>query len=218
MISPPAQPPRDCGLCPRLAAFRQQNQAAFPGFFNGPVPSFGPMDAELLLVGMAPGLKGANRTGRPFTGDYAGDLLYGTLRKYGFAQGDYAKEIDDGLTLHNARLTNAARCVPPKNKLEASEIKACRPFLRNELDALPRLKIVLAIGGDAHKAVLTALGLRASAEKFGHGAVHALQGIDGRSSPLTLIDTYHCSRYNTNTGRLTEEMFHSVFDKIVGRL
>jgi uracil-DNA glycosylase family 4 len=204
-MTAPGVPARDCALCPRLVAFRSANRSAEPGWFNGPVPSFGRLDARLLVVGLAPGLKGANRTGRPFTGDYAGDLLYDTLLRFGFAGGSYAQRADDGLTLIDCRITNAVRCVPPENKPTGAEAAACRPFLKDEIAAMPRLRCVLALGAVAHGAALAALGQRASAFRFGHGAVHAMPG-----GPM-LADSYHCSRYNTNTGRLTEAMFHAVF-------
>ena len=205
-------PGRDCPLCPRLVEFRQTNRAAFADFFNAPVPSFGPEDARLLIVGLAPGLKGANRTGRPFTGDYAGDLLYQTLIDYGLARGSYAARSDDGLELVDARITNAVRCVPPENKPTPAEARACRPFLNGELEGLPRLKAALALGQIAHDAVLAALALKRSSWKFRHGARHALP------NGLALFDSYHCSRYNTNTGRLTPAMFRQVFDAIAVEL
>jgi uracil-DNA glycosylase family 4 len=205
-------PSRDCLLCPRLVGFREAQRAAHPDWFNAPVPSFGPDFAELLIVGLAPGLRGANRTGRPFTGDYAGDLLYRTLLKYGFAVGDYAAHPQDGLSLHRARITNAVRCVPPQNKPETVEIAACRPFLAAEIAALPRLRAILALGAIAHHAVLTAKGLRRAPYLFGHGALHTLP--DG----LILADSYHCSRLNTNTGTLTTEMFEAVFAAIAEQL
>ena len=202
-------PPHDCGRCPRLAQFRNEQRIAFPDWFNGPVPSFGPEETRLLIVGLAPGLRGANRTGRPFTGDYAGDLLYATLDKFGLSQGSYDRRPDDGLRLTGARIANAVRCVPPENKPLPAEIVACRPYFLAELAALPRLKVLLALGQIAHQQVLAALGLRQAAYRFGHGAVHALP------SGLHLADSYHCSRYNTNTGRLTAEMFESVFAKVM---
>lgn len=205
-------PGRDCPLCPRLVAFRDANRAVFADFFNAPVPSFGTGDARLLIVGLAPGLKGANRTGRPFTGDYAGDLLYATLIDYRLARGTYAARPDDGLQLVDARITNAVRCVPPENKPTPAEVRTCRPFLSGELEGLPRLKAVLALGQIAHDAVLAALALRRSSWKFGHGARHELP------NGLTLFDSYHCSRYNTNTGRLTPAMFRSVFDAVAAEL
>ena len=200
----PEAPSGDCGLCPRLAAFRAENRSRHPDFFNAPVPSFGPRDASLLIVGLAPGLKGANRTGRPFTGDYAGDLLYETLVNHGFARGSYDKRPDDGLTLVDCRITNAVRCVPPENKPTPLEATTCRPYLLAELEGLPRLRRVLALGAIAHGAVLAALGLVRSHYPFAHGAVHTLP------KDLTLTDSYHCSRYNTNTGRLTPGMFDAV--------
>jgi uracil-DNA glycosylase family 4 len=167
------------------------------------------VDAGLLVVGLAPGLRGANRTGRPFTGDYAGDLLYPTLLRYGFAHGTFAARPDDGLQLVNCRVTNAVRCVPPENKPIGAEIKACGPFLENEITAMPNLTALLALGGIAHNAILSAHGMRKAAHKFGHGAIHHLE------NGLVLFDSYHCSRYNVNTRRLTEAMFHEVFDRIV---
>lgn len=209
----PVQPDRDCALCPRLVTFRQQNRSAYPGFYNAPVPSFGGLDARLLVVGLAPGLKGANQTGRPFTGDYAGDLLYTTLIKFGFAEGSYGARPDDGLRLRECRVTNAVRCVPPQNKPIGAEVAACRPFLQHEIAAMDRLRIIVALGGLAHKAVLTALGERQNGFRFAHGAQHQIGGTRG----LTLADSYHCSRYNTNTGRLTTPMFEDVF-RAVGDL
>ncbi len=205
-------PGRDCPLCPRLAGFRTAQRAAHPEWHNAPVPSWGNPEAELLIVGLAPGLRGANRTGRPFTGDYAGDLLYATLRKFGLASGDYAAHIGDGLTLDRSRITNAVRCVPPQNKPETAEIAACRPFLADEIAALPRLRAILALGAIAHHAVLAAKGLRRAPYPFAHSALHTLP--DG----LLLADSYHCSRLNTNTGTLTTEMFEAVFVAIIGRL
>jgi len=208
MAAPPNSPPqpgRDCPYCPRLAEFRQENRRLHPDFHNAPVPSFGDLSARLLVVGMAPGLKGANRTGRPFTGDYAGDLLYATLLKFGFAAGTYGRDPDDGLRLVDARITNAARCVPPKNKLLPEEIRTCRQFLIPELAAMSDMKAVVALGGDSHRSVVAAFGARQAALPFGHGARHQLR------PGLTLFDSYHCSRYNTNTGVLTTEMFEAVF-------
>lgn len=207
-----APPPSDCPLCPRLAGFREAQRTAHPDWFNAPVPSFGPDAAELLIVGLAPGLRGANRTGRPFTGDYAGDLLYATLRKFALARGEYAAHIDDGLTLDRVRITNAVRCVPPQNKPETNEIGACRPFLAAEIAALTRLRAILALGAIAHHAVLAAKGLRRAPYPFSHGVLHELP--DG----MVLADSYHCSRLNTNTGTLTTEMFEAVFAAIVARL
>lgn len=205
------EPAHDCSLCPRLEEFRKENQNKFPDKFNAPVPSFGDLNAELLVVGLAPGLKGANFSGRPFTGDYAGDLLYPTLLKFGFATGEFKARADDGLKLVNARITNAVRCVPPQNKPTTDEEKQCRPFLIQEIGAMPNLKVVLSLGLISHNAVLRTFGAKLSANKFGHGALHELGNIK-------LIDSYHCSRYNTNTGRLTTEMFEDVFTKIAEKL
>ncbi|WP_368744742.1 uracil-DNA glycosylase [Desertibaculum subflavum] len=205
-------PGHDCPDCPRLVEFRHRNRAAFPDFHNAPVPSFGSEDARLLIVGLAPGLKGANRTGRPFTGDYAGDLLYATLGAFGFARGTYTQRPDDGLQLVGCRIVNAVRCVPPENKPTPAEIRTCNRFLAAELAGLPKLAAILALGRIAHDASLRALGLKLSRFAFGHGAEHDLG--DGRM----LFDSYHCSRYNTNTGVLTPEMFRAVFARIRARL
>jgi uracil-DNA glycosylase family 4 len=207
-----APPPEDCPVCPRLAAFRTENRRKYPEFHNAPVISFGPIDARLLVVGLAPGLKGANATGRPFTGDYAGDLLYATLGKFGFTRGTYAGRPDDGLELVDARITNAVRCVPPENKPVGKEIANCRPYLVAEIGAMSNLSVILALGTIAHNSVLTALGQRRAAHPFGHNVLYELEG-----GPA-LIASYHCSRYNTNTGRLTPEMFEAVFATIRGRL
>lgn len=200
----PEVPPPDCPLCPRLVAYRRANQASNPAWFNGAVPSFGPLDARLLVVGLAPGVRGANRTGRPFTGDFAGVLLYRTLIRFGFAEGTYGADPADGMTLRHCRVTNAVRCVPPGNLPTSQEVATCNTFLAAELARMPRLQAVLALGGTAHKAVLRALGLRGTQAKFAHGAVHALPG------GLRLADSYHVSRLNTNTGRLTSIMFEAV--------
>jgi uracil-DNA glycosylase family 4 len=187
--------------------FREAARARDPGWFNSPVPSFGGDDARLLIVGLAPGLQGANRTGRPFTGDFAGDLLYGTLIDYGFAEGIYRARPDDGLTLVDCRISNAVRCVPPQNKPLPSEIHTCRRFLIATMKSMPRLRAVVALGRIAHDSMLKTLGLRAALAPFAHGAVH-------QADKLRLYDSYHCSRYNTNTGVLTTEMFRSVFGKV----
>lgn len=205
-------PPRDCVLCPRLAAFRSGQRSAHPEWFNAPVPSFGDDHPELLIVGLAPGLRGANRTGRPFTGDYAGGLLYETLRKFGLAEGIYDARPDDGLELRRTRITNAVRCVPPHNKPEANEISTCGRYLAGEIASLPGLRAILALGAIAHSAALTALGLRRGPFPFAHGRIHALP------SGLMLADSYHCSRLNTNTGKLSAEMFESVFAALSQRL
>ncbi len=207
-----AAPAHDCALCPRLVAYRTQNQAANPAWFNAPVPSFGPADARLLVVGMAPGVKGANRTGRPFTGDHAGMLLYQTLLRFGMAEGTYLAEPDDGLTLHDTRITNAVRCVPPANLPEPREVSNCNRFLIGELQGLANLRAVLALGVLAHAAVLKACGIPPSRIRFRHGALHELP--DG----LILANSYHVSRYNTNTGRLTPEMFEAVMLDLRQRL
>ena len=205
-------PNLNCDLCPRLAEFRETNRQKFPDWHNAPVPSFGDIDAGLLIVGLAPGLRGANRTSRPFTGDYAGQLLYPTLQKYGFALGTYNEEANDGLDLVGCRITNAVRCVPPQNKPVGAEINACRPFLIQEMDAMPNLQIVLCLGTVSHTSVIRTFNLRQRDWAFGHGAIHELP------NGLLLADSYHCSRYNTNTGRLTQPMFHDVFQGIQHRL
>ena len=248
-------PEKDCPLCPRLQAFHAKNRVTYPEFFNGAVPAFGSLEARLLIVGLAPGLKGANATGRPFTGDYAGDVLYESLLKCGLAEGIYDRRIDDGLELVDTRITNAVRCVPPKNKPETKEIKQCNAFLAQEIAAMPNLRAILALGGIAHKAVLTALGYKQSAYKFAHGAEYVLEGAEcrvqsaveqeasksissfpargagnpGRSAKagkdtldpqriraeddVGLLNTYHCSRYNINTGRLTQERFDAMTER-----
>ncbi len=209
----PGDAPEDCTLCPRLTAFRAENRKKYPAFYNGPVPSFGDADPELLIVGLAPGMKGANQTARPFTGDYAGDLLYATLAKFGYTRGTYQTMGNDGLTLKDVLITNAVRCVPPQNKTIAEEENNCRPFLINQIKNSGRLKIILALGLVAHKSVLTTFGLKKSAFKFAHNALHPLGNVIG-DKDITLIDSYHCSRYNTNTRRLTVDMFEDVFRKI----
>ncbi len=205
-------PPRDCPLCPRLVAYRAANQAANPDWFNGPVPSFGSSESQFLVVGMAPGVRGANRTGRPFTGDHAGILLYQTLLRFGFATGTYRADPQDGVALRNCRIVNAVRCVPPANLPEPTEVRTCNQFLAAELQAMPRLKIVLALGVLAHAAVLRACGIPPTRIRFRHGEIHPLP--DG----LLLADSYHVSRYNTNTGRLTTEMFEAVMIGIAQRI
>ncbi len=208
MTTLPIEPPRDCPLCPRLADFRHEQQAAHPGWFNAPVPAFGDPDAWLAIVGLAPGMQGANRTGRPFTGDFAGILLYQTLLKYGLAEGDYAARPDDGLRLTGAIIINAVRCLPPQNKPTPLEIKTCREFLTPGLEALPNLKVVVALGAIAHQSTVKALGGRLPKCRFGHLAEHVMP------SGMTLIDSYHCSRYNQNTRVLTTEMFEAVFERV----
>lgn len=199
------QPEADCMLCPRLLSYRSQNRRLFSDRFNAPVPSFGDIGARFLVVGLAPGLKGANFSGRPFTGDYAGDLLYATLLKYGFAEGEYGAHIHDGLRLRDCRITNAVRCVPPENKPTPEEINTCLDFLKAEIAAMKDLRVILSLGKISHDAVVRSFGKKISAYKFSHGARHKI------SEDIVLIDSYHCSRYNTNTGRLTEAMFRDIF-------
>jgi uracil-DNA glycosylase family 4 len=196
--------PRDCQLCPRLVAYRNDARRAEPSWYNGAVPSFGVSDARLLIVGLAPGMRGANRTGRPFTGDYAGELLYSTLIHFGFAKGVYRADPNDGLRLIDCMITNAVRCVPPANKPLPQEIHTCRGFFSARLAALPKLKALVVLGRVAHEQTLSTLALRKSAYPFRHGARH-------EAGSLAMFDSLHCSRLNTNTGRLTTEMFHAVF-------
>lgn len=198
-------PALDCSKCPRLADFRAQNKKKFPHYHNAPVEAFGALDAEILVVGLAPGLNGANQTNRPFTNDYAGDILYPALQKFGFAVGNYARRKDDGLQLINVRVTNSVRCVPPQNKVVAEEIAACRPFLQTEIAAMTNLKLILCLGSVAHGAVLQALNYKKSQYKFTHGAQHILQNHN-----LILLDSYHTSRYNINTNVLTVAMFEQI--------
>jgi uracil-DNA glycosylase family 4 len=205
------KPGRNCPRCPRLVAFREQWRAKEPAWFNAPVPSFGPVDARILIVGLAPGLQGANRTGRPFTGDYAGVLLYETLLRFGFARGEYRAHPDDGLELVDARITNGVRCVPPENKPLPLEIANCRPFLRATIDEMKNLRAVVTLGRIAHDTLLVALDAKRSAYPFGHACTH-------RIGDLTIFDSYHCSRYNTNTGVLTPEMFRTVFAQVRAHL
>jgi len=202
-MSEPLAPSSDCPLCPRLMAFRHEQRAKHPDWFNAPVPCFGPRDAAIAIAGLAPGLQGANRTGRPFTGDWAGDLLYDTLLKLKLAKGVYEERADDSLELVNCRIVNSVRCVPPQNKPEPSEINTCRQFLISELEHMPRLKIILALGKIAHDSVLRTYGKKISAHHFKHGGVYDM-------GPVKLISSYHCSRYNTNTGVLTTQMFEDV--------
>lgn len=204
---PHTDPDSNCPFCPRLADFRAQTRAREPRWFNSPVPSFGDAEGRLLIVGLAPGMQGANRTGRPFTGDFAGDLLYATLIEYGFAKGLYQARPDDGLTLVDCRISNAVRCVPPQNKPLPAEINTCRPFLSATLGTMPGLRAIVALGRVAHDSMLKVLGLRAVTAPFAHGAIH-------QAGALRLYDSYHCSRYNTNTRVLTPEMFRSVFARV----
>lgn len=206
MILPP-EAPRDCERCPRLVAYRAENRARQPGWFNGAVPSFGDPGGRLLILGLAPGVRGANRTGRPFTGDFAGDLLFATLAKSGFAAGHYGARPDDGLALRDCLITNAVRCVPPQNRPLPAEVALCRPYLAARIEAMPRLAAVLCLGGIAHDSLLAALGARRAGFRFAHGARHRIGGLE-------VFDSYHCSRLNTNTRRLTPEMFGAVFAAI----
>jgi uracil-DNA glycosylase family 4 len=204
-------PGRDCPRCARLVEFREEWRAREPGWFNAPVDSFGTADARLLVVGLAPGLRGANRTGRPFTGDYAGDLLYATLKEFGFARGEYGASADDGFELIDCRITNAVRCVPPENKPTPLEITTCRDFLTATLNEMRRLRVMLALGRIAHETLVLASGARRAAFPFAHGRTHAI-------GPLILFDSYHCSRYNTNTGVLTPDMFRNVVKRVREKL
>ncbi len=208
-------PGRDCALCPRLVDFRLEARAREPGWHNAPVPTLGPASARLLIVGLAPGMRGANRTGRPFTGDWAGDLLFQTLGDLGFTSGTYDENGDDDLKLLDTRITNAVRCVPPQNKPTPAEIKTCRTFLDETIAAMPRLKAIVALGRISHDSVTRALGEGPSRLPFAHGREFALPQIGGG---VTLFDSYHCSRYNTNTGVLTPQMFHAVFARVRGLL
>jgi uracil-DNA glycosylase family 4 len=206
-VTASGKPGRDCPLCPRLKAFRDDWRRREPNWFNAPVPSFGPAAARLLIVGLAPGLRGANRTGRPFTGDYAGDLLYETLRTFGFACGSYSAQPDDGLRLIDARITNAVRCVPPENKPTPGEIKTCRSFLQSTIAEMSNLRAIVTLGRISHDSTIAALGHRPSAAPFGHGRSHDI-------GTLRIFVSYHCSRYNTSTGVLTSDMFRAVFAKV----
>ena len=197
------EPPPDCPICPRLVDYRRANRAAHPDWWNAPVPGWGDLEARLCIVGLAPGVGGANRTGRPFTGDGAGVILYATLARLGATRGVYDARIDDGFTLDGVFITNAVRCVPPANAPTTAEKHACRPFLEAQLAALPRLRVVLALGGTAHQSAVKALGGKLPKHPFAHGAVHRLH------TGVTLVDSYHCSRYNTNTGVLTPAMFEA---------
>jgi uracil-DNA glycosylase family 4 len=202
----PADPKPDCKICPRLVAYRDQTRGVHADWFNGAVPSFGDAKGRMAIIGLAPGVSGANRTGRPFTGDYAGDLLYATLGELGFVTGTYKATTDDGLRLIDCMITNAVRCVPPENKPTPDEINKCRPHLMARLAAMPNLQVLFALGRIAHESCLKALGAKTSAHPFAHGAHHQI-------GSLHLVDSYHCSRYNTNTGRLTVEMFRAAMTK-----
>lgn len=211
-VVPDAEPSRDCPLCPRLVAYRQACRAEFPDWWNGPVIAWGDPAARIAIIGLAPGKHGANRTGRPFTGDYAGDLLFATLEKFGLSRGTYDARVDDGLELVDIAILNAVKCLPPANKPLPEEIATCRNYFDASLAALPNVRVLVALGQIAHVAAARALGLKPSAVKFGHGAEHMAP--DGR----VLLSSYHCSRYNQNTGRLDAAMFESVFEKALGRV
>ena len=205
------EPERECDFCGRLVAFRHTHRELNPTFHNAPVPTWYPEASKggkeavkLMVVGMAPGLKGANRTGRPFTGDWAGDLLYSTLCEFGFAEGRYAADPEDTLKLRDCAITNVVRCVPPQNKPVGQEVNACRPFLINTLNGLPNLRLLISLGKISHDSTARALGVRVASVPFGHNAQFEMDR-------YTVLSSYHCSRYNTNTGRLTEAMFHDVF-------
>ncbi len=202
------EPPRDCDRCPRLSAFLLELRGKYPDYFNAPVPSFGDPKPELLIIGLAPGMHGANRTGRPFTGDWAGDLLYSALAEYGFTEGTYGAAADDGLTLKRTMITNAVRCLPPANKPVGAEVNNCRPFLVDQIKSLPSLKSLLTLGKLSHDSTVRTLGLKLKDYPFGHHKIYDLPG------GLRLYSSYHCSRYNTNTKRLTEAMFFEVFADI----
>lgn len=202
-------PDKNCHKCERLIEFRRGNQQKFPTYYNGPVPSFGSLDSEILILGLAPGLNGANQTARPFTNDYAGDVLYPILKKYGFATGSYQKRKDDGFELVNVRVTNSVRCVPPQNKVTGDEVKNCGAYLIQELQEMKNLKIILTLGSVAHNALLGVLGYKKTAFKFAHGAVHQLE-----NHHLVMLNSYHTSRYNVNTGVLTFEMFEDIIKKL----
>lgn len=203
-------PDKNCCLCPRLLEFRAQNTEKFPSYHNGPVESFGNLNAEILIVGLAPGLNGANQTNRPFTNDYAGDVLYPILKKYGLARGDYQKRKDDGFELINVRVTNSVRCVPPQNKVTGSELKNCGQYLIKEIENMPKLKIILTLGSVAHNAVLGILGYKKASFKFAHNTLHKLERHN-----LLMLNSYHTSRYNINTGVLTYGMFEDVVAKLL---
>lgn len=202
------EPDRNCDLCPRLRSFLLELRETHPDYFNAPVPSFGVPEPKLLIVGLAPGMHGANRTGRPFTGDWAGDLLYSAIEKYGFSEGKYGASVDDGLTLKDAMITNAVRCLPPQNKPVGAEATACRPFLADQIESLTSLKVIITLGKISHDNTIRALGLKLKDHPFGHHKVYNIQ------RDMRVYSSYHCSRYNTNTKRLTEAMFFEVFEAV----
>jgi uracil-DNA glycosylase family 4 len=206
---PAAEPGRDCAICPRLVALRSELRAAHPDWWNGPVLAFGDPAARIIIVGLAPGMNGANRTGRPFTGDYAGDLLFATLAKFGLSRGSYQGRVDDGLELTGIAILNSVKCLPPQNKPTPEEVRACRPFLATGVAGLPRAGVFVALGQIAHQSAVKVLGGKLPKARFAHLAEHRMP--DGRM----LVDSYHCSRYNTNTGRLTAAMFEAVFARAI---
>ncbi|MEO1405303.1 MAG: uracil-DNA glycosylase [Pseudomonadota bacterium] len=207
----PSEAPKNCQLCPRLVDFREETASREPDWFNGAVPSFGDEKARLLIVGLAPGLRGANRTGRPFTGDGSGYTLFRMLDKFGFVSGTFTNEANDTLKLTDVMITNAVRCVPPQNRPVGAEINACRPYLAARLDGLKHLRLILTLGKIAHDSTVRALGLRLRDYAFGHSLAYTITQGEKHDAPLTLLSSYHCSRYNLNTGRLTEPMFEDVF-------
>jgi len=206
---PSTEPPADCPLCPRLAAYRANLRAEYPTWWNAPVPAFGDPGARIAIIGLAPGKHGANRTGRPFTGDFAGDLLFATLAKFGLSEGDYQAAPDDGLALRDVIIINSVKCLPPQNKPTPQEVRTCRPFLAQGVAALPNARVFVALGQIAHQSAVKILGGRLPKARFAHLAEHRMP--DGRM----LVDSYHCSRYNQNTGRLTAAMFEAVFERAV---
>lgn len=214
------EPCKNCSLCPRLEEYRNTNIAKYPDFFNAPVPSLGSLDASILIIGLAPGLKGANRTGRPFTGDYAGKLLYASLAKHNLLEGTYLESPDDGICLKNCRITNAVKCVPPQNKTTPLEENNCRSFLINEIKNMPNLKALFCLGGTAHTAVLSALGFKKTEIKFAHGAINIItpKTENLNKKALILASSYHSSRYNVNTNRITQAMLDDVFAKMLQQI
>ncbi len=202
-------PDKSCEKCCRLIDFRRENEKKFPTYYNGPVPSFGSLEAEILIIGLAPGLNGANQTARPFTNDYAGDVLYPILKEFGFAKGEYQKRKDDGFELVNVRITNSVRCVPPQNKVTGEEVKNCGVYLIEEIRSMPNLRIILTLGAVAHSALLGVLGYKKTAFKFAHGALHKLD-----KHNFWVLNSYHTSRYNINTGVLTCDMFRDIVHKL----
>ena len=207
-------PPADCQLCPRLADLRQRCRRQEPTWHNAPVDPFGDILAGILIVGLAPGLRGANRTGRPFTGDSAGGYLFAMLKRYGLASGRYREDGLDDIRLHGVRITNAVRCLPPGNKPVAAEVNSCRPYLEAEITSMPNLETIVTLGRLAHEATVRSFGLRPAVVPFGHGAQH---DVAVKTRTVRFVSSYHCSRYNTQTGRLTDDMFADIFRTVMGR-